>query len=164
MDSLKDVYIDQLQDLYSANTQALKATRELAQAAGSDRLRRALERGVEGIEDGAGKLVEIIKAHDANPNDEHCKGMQGLVREARAHAIREDFGSDAARDAMIISQYQRMAHYAIAGYGCVASYAKQLGLRDEAKTLAGMLEAAHSGDRTMTEIAEADINEAAAAR
>jgi ferritin-like metal-binding protein YciE len=84
------------------------------------------------------------------------------VREARTHALEEEFGSDAARDAMIITQYQRMAHYAIAGYGCAAAFAAQLGLTDEARTLKEMLDAAYSGDRTMTEIAETQINPAAA--
>ncbi len=158
MDNLKDVYIDQLQDLCSANRQATDVTRDLSRAAKSEALRAALERGVEGIEDGCKKLQQIIKAHGSDPEVEHCKGMEGLVREARAHALEEDFGGDDARDAMIISQYQRMAHYAIAGYGCVAAYAEQLGLKDDAKTLREMLDAAYSGDRTMSEIAEGKIN------
>lgn len=162
MDNLKDVYLDQLQDLCSANRQAKDVTRELARAAKSEALRAALERGVDGIEDGCDKLKAMIMSHGKDPEGEHCKGMAGLVREARAHALEEDFGSDAARDAMIISQYQRMAHYAIAGYGCVAAYAGQLGLKDDARTLREMLEAAHSGDRTMTEIAEEKVNERAA--
>ena len=162
MDNLKDVYIDQLQDLCSANRQAKEITSALAKAAKSEKLRAALERGAEGIEDGCDKLKAMIRAHGEDPHDEHCKGMEGLVREARAHALKEDFGSDAARDAMIITQYQRMAHYAIAGYGCALAFAEQLGLKDEARTLKEMLDAAYSGDRTMTEIAESEINESAA--
>lgn len=162
MNSLKEVYIDQLQDLHSANKQALKATRELAKAADSDSLRSALERGVEGIEDGAGKLEQIIRAHDADPTGEHCKGMEGLVREAKAHALQEDFGDGTVRDAVIITQYQRMAHYAIAGYGCAMAFAKELGLADESQTLKSMLNAAYSGDKTMSEIAEERVNARAA--
>ncbi|WP_209426225.1 DUF892 family protein [Pararhodobacter sp. SW119] len=162
MNDLKDVYLDQLQDLLSANKQAKEATRKLTLAAKNEALSRALERGMDGIDDGCAKLKEIIAAHGADPEGEHCKGMEGLVREARAHAIEEDFGSDAARDAMIVTQYQRMAHYAIAGYGCALAFATQLGLKDEAKKLQDMLDAAYAGDRTMTEIAESEINEAAA--
>jgi ferritin-like metal-binding protein YciE len=162
MDNLKDVYLDQLQDLCSANKQAKEITHELAQAAGSDKLRRALERGVEGIEDGCEKLQKIIRTHGGDPDAEHCKGMEGLVREARMHAIKEDFGAQAAQDAMIIGQYQRMAHYAIAGYGCVKAFAEQLDLKDDARTLGEMLDAAYSGDKTMTEIAEEKVNERAA--
>ena len=162
MNSLKDVYLDQLRDLHSANTQALEVVRDLAGAATSDSLRRALERGVSGIEDGRGKLATLITGHGADPSGEHCKGMEGLAREAKAHALGKSFADDDARDAMIIAQYQRMAHYAIAGYGCVAAFARQLGLTQEAGTLAGMLEAAHSGDQTMSRIAEEKVNERAA--
>lgn len=162
MNSLKDVYLDQLMDLYSANKQAKEATRQLADAASNDALRDALTAGVEGIADGNKKLEKLISSHDKDPNGEHCKGMEGLVREARAHAVKEDFSDGALRDAVIVTQYQRMAHYAIAGYGCVAAFAKQLGLDEEAKTLKGMLDTAYSGDRTMTDLAENQIHKAAA--
>lgn len=161
MDNLKDVYIDQLKDLHSANKQAREATRQLAEAASSDALRSALEAGVDGIEDGNIKLEKMLAKKGEGASGEHCKGMEGLVREARAHALKEDFSNDSARDAVIVTQYQRMAHYAIAGYGCAAAFAKQLGLNDEAATLHEMLKAAYSGDKTMTELAEGGINEAA---
>ncbi|WP_333829241.1 DUF892 family protein [Pararhodobacter sp.] len=162
MDTLKDVYLDQLKDLHSANTQAREATRALAKAASDDGLRKALEAGVDGIEDGCGKLEKMLAAHGKDAKGEHCKGMEGLVREARAHALKEDFGADAVRDAVIITQYQRMAHYAIAGYGCAAAFASQLGLEDESATLHKMLDAAYSGDESMTELAKSGINAAAA--
>lgn len=162
MNSLKDIYLDQLMDLYSANKQAKEATRQLADAASNGALRDALKAGVDGIEDGNKHLEKMISGHGKNPNDEHCKGMEGLVREARAHAVKEDFKDGALRDAVIVTQYQRMAHYAIAGYGCVAAFAKQLGLDDQAKTLKNMLDAAYSGDHTMTDLAENQINQAAA--
>jgi ferritin-like metal-binding protein YciE len=162
MESLKDVYIHQLQDLHSANRQALKATRELSGAATNEHLSSALKRGVEGIEDGLAKLEELIRAHGGAPNGEHCKGMEGLVREARSHALKEEFAVNVVRDAVIITQYQRMAHYAIAGYGCAIAFAKQLDLAEDATTLSEMLDAAYSGDRTMSELAEKQINARAA--
>ena len=91
--TLKDLYIDQLQDLYSANRQALKVTRELKEAAGSDQLRSALEAGANGIEEGMDQLKQMIENHDANPRGEHCRGMEGLVAEARAHGIEADFST-----------------------------------------------------------------------
>lgn len=162
MNNLKDVYLDQLKDLHSANKQARDATRELSQAAGNDDLRHALEAGVSGIEDGNAKLEKLLATHGKDAGGEHCKGMEGLVREARAHALKEVFSDDSTRDAVIVTQYQRMAHYAIAGYGCAAAFAKQLGFRDEAATLHDMLKAAYSGDKSMTELAESGINKAAA--
>lgn len=82
MDSLKDVYTDRLQDLCSANTQAVAVIRELAEATVSDTFRNALELGVVGIKDGCGKLETLLRAHDRNMRCTFCKGMEGLVREA----------------------------------------------------------------------------------
>ncbi|MBO0663344.1 YciE/YciF ferroxidase family protein [Jiella flava] len=160
--NLKDIYIDQLQDIYSANTQSAKVTRELADAAHAAGLRHALKAGVEGIEDGRNALQRIITAHGASPSGEFCKGMEGLVKEARSHALEEEISDKDARDAMIITQYQRMAHYGIAGYGCLLAFAKRLGLDDDAKTLEECLRATAHGDKTMSELAEGSINQAAA--
>ena len=158
---LKDVYVDQCQDLYSACKQSLEATRALHGAAKNEELRQALQAGAEGIQDGMAKVEGVVKNHGANPEGEHCRGMEGLVKEARAHALEEEFGDDDARDAMIIAQYQRMAHYAIAGWGCLAAYAKRLGLEDDARVLADNLRATQHGDQTMNEIAEGKVNQAA---
>ena len=98
INSLKDVYIDQLQDLYSACKQAKEVTADLKEAAHNGDLKDALQRGVQGIEDGVSTLEKIILGHDANPNGEHCKGMEGLVAEARAHGLEETFTDSAARD------------------------------------------------------------------
>ncbi|MEN3793872.1 DUF892 family protein [Fulvimarina sp. MAC3] len=160
--NLKDIYIDQAQDIYSACKQSEKVTRELADAARNEDLKNALKAGVDGIESGMQTLAEIIKGHGEDPTGEFCKGMEGLVKEARAHGLEEDITDPDARDAMIITQYQRMAHYAIAGYGCLVAFAKRLGLEDEAKKLQTCLDHTADGDRTMTELATGGINKAAA--
>jgi ferritin-like metal-binding protein YciE len=160
---LKDVYIDQCQDLYSACKQSHEVTVALHGAAKNSDLRDALKAGADGIEEGMAKVAEIVRAHGADPEGEHCRGMEGLVKEARAHALEEEFGDDDARDAMIIAQYQRMAHYAIAGWGCLEAYAKRLGLKDDARTLGENLGATQHGDQTMNRIAEGQVNQAAMA-
>lgn len=162
LNSLKDVYIDQLQDLHSACRQSHDVMDALTDAAKNAELKSALGAGKQGIADGLSNLETLIKAHGANPKGEHCKGMEGLVAEARAHGLEQDFGDDDARDAMIITQYQRMAHYAIAGYGCCAAFANRLGLTEEAATLGEMLDAAWSGDRHFSGIAQGQVNRAAA--
>ncbi|RFC65437.1 DUF892 family protein [Fulvimarina endophytica] len=159
--NLKDIYIDQAQDIYSACNQSEKVTRELMNVAHSSDLKNALKAGVEGIEEGKKMLAEIIKGHGADPTGEFCKGMEGLVKEAKAHAIEEDITDPDARDAMIITQYQRMAHYAIAGYGCLVAFATRLDLPEEAKKLQTCLDETAGGDRTMTKLATGGINEAA---
>lgn len=162
LNTLKDVYIDQLQDLYSADRQSIEATRKLIGKATDSKLKAALERGVEGIQRGIDTLKPIIEGHDAKPTGEFCKGMEGIVKEVDAHVLNTQFGDDAVRDAMIITQYQRMTHYGLAGYGCVVAFAKRLGLDDEAAKLNECLDNTYEGDREMTDIAVGDVNLAAA--
>ena len=160
--TLKDLYVDQLQDLYSANRQAIQVTRELKEAASSSQLRKALTAGVDGIEEGMDHLKTLIENHDANPRGEHCKGMEGLAAEARAHGVEADFSDEDVRDASIIAQYQRMTHYGISGYGTAAAFARRLGLENDASVLAQCLDDTRSGDKHMTQIASGEVNPAAA--
>ncbi|MEM7689896.1 MAG: ferritin-like domain-containing protein [Pseudomonadota bacterium] len=163
LSTLKDLYIDQLQDLYSADKQSLEATKKLRDAATNSDLKDALSAGVDGIQEGMNTLETIIKGHDAKPTGEFCKGMEGLVKEARAHALDTNFDDDDVRDAMIITQYQRMTHYGIAGYGCLVAFAKRLGLTSEVDKLQTCLDNTYGGDREMTRIATGEVNRAAAA-
>ena len=161
--SLKDIYIDQMQDIYSACKQSKAATQKLHDAATDEELKKALKAGAVGIQDGMDTLSEIIKGHGEDPTDEFCKGMEGLVKEVHAHVLDEDFSDDDVRDAMIITQYQRMAHYAIAGYGCCKAFAKRLDQTDDVTKLDKCLDASYDGDRHMTEIATGSVNKSAAA-
>lgn len=162
LNSLHDVYIDQLQDIYSACKQSANVTGKLATAAHDSDLTDALERGVAGIERGMETLEAILKRHDANPHGEHCKGMEGLVAEAKAHGIDEEFGDKDAQDAMIITQYQRMAHYAVAGYGCCLAFARRMGHDEDVTDLQDCLTHSYGGDKEMTQLAESGINAKAA--
>ncbi|MBE3640025.1 YciE/YciF ferroxidase family protein [Mangrovicoccus algicola] len=162
LNSLKDVYLDQLQDLHSANDQAAEATVALARAATDPELIRALEDGVNGIAEGLERTAELCGGHGVEPTGEHCRGMEGLSAEAIAHGVDAAFGDPAARDAMIIAQYQRMVHYAVAGYGCLVAYANRLGLHGDAAALSACLDHTLSGDARMTRIAQTRVNAAAA--
>ncbi|PRY93744.1 ferritin-like metal-binding protein YciE [Hasllibacter halocynthiae] len=153
LNDLKDVYTDQLADLWSACSQSREATMALSGAASDQDLKDALDAGAEGILAGMDAIKDLAARHGFDPESEHCKGMEGLVREARDHAVEAEFGSDAARDAMIISQYQRMAHYAIAGWGCCKAFASRLGLGEDARTLDECLSNTYDGDDRMTDIA-----------
>ncbi|WP_300012505.1 ferritin-like domain-containing protein [uncultured Roseobacter sp.] len=163
IDTLEDLYLEQLKDIHSANVQALDVTKEMAQAASDKDLSDALNAGADGVQDGITALNKIFEGHDENPSGAHCKGMEGLVKESRAHAIEETFGEDATKDAMIITQYQRLVHYAIAGYGCLAAFADRLELDEDVAALKKCLDASYDGDRTMTELATGGINKDAAA-
>lgn len=163
IDTLEDLYIEQIKDLHSANSQALEITKEMAAAASDPNLADALSAGADGIQKGIETITTISEGHEESPSGEHCKGMEGLVKEARAHAIEESFGEDATRDAMIITQYQRLVHYAIAGYGCLAAFADRLELDNDKAALKECLDASYEGDRTMTALATGGINKDAVA-
>lgn len=163
LSNLKDLYIDQLQDLYSADKQSLEATKKLRDAATNSDLKDALSAGVDGIQTGMDTLKTLIEGHDAKADGEFCKGMEGLVKEAKAHALDAEFSDNDVRDAMIITQYQRMTHYGLAGYGCLVAFAKRLNLHDEARKLQECLDNTYGGDREMTRIATGEVNKAAAA-
>ena len=161
--TLKDLYIDQLQDLYSADKQSLEVTKKLHEKATSPDLRDALEEGVSGISEGMQTLKAIIESHDQDPTGEFCKGMEGLVKEAKAHAINADIDDKDVLDASLITQYQRMTHYGLAGYGTAVAFAKRLGLEDDAAKLQTCLDNTYGGDRTMTAIATGEVNKQAMA-
>ncbi|MFL4469967.1 DUF892 family protein [Tateyamaria armeniaca] len=162
LNNLHDVYHDQLQDLHSACSQSMEATTALGRAAKNKDLSEALIAGAKGISEGLDELKSLCAIHEIDPQGEHCKGMEGLVKEAHAHGIDADFGDDDARDAMIITQYQRMVHYALAGYGCLVAFANRLGLDEDGAKLQKLLDDTYDGDRTMTAIATGSVNKAAA--
>jgi len=160
--SLRDLYVEQLKDLFSANKQAVEITGELADVASDAELKKALDAGVDGIRNGMETVRYLAEEHRSDPSDTRCNAMEGLVKEAREHVLEADFDDDAVRDAMIIAQYQRMCHYAIAGYGCLAAFAKRLKLSDDAVRLNECLEACHHGDQHMSAIAGGGVNQQAA--
>ena len=163
IETLRDVYIAQLQDLYSACEQSLEITNELGRSAKDQDLSEALISGAEGISNGMGDLQRLCDANEANPRGEHCEAMAGLVKEAHSDVFEQEFGDSDAKDAMIITQYQRMAHYAIAGYGCARAFANRLGLQEDAGVLERCLEHTRQGDIRMSAIAtRGGVNAAAA--
>ncbi len=162
MDTLKDLYVDQLQDLWSANKQAKKITEKLCDAATDKDLCSMLQRSQTRIQEHNKRLEKIITNYDASPDDEHCKGMEGLVKEAKKHALEEDFSDDAVRDAQIIAQEQRITHYGIAAYGTCCALAEQLGFDNDARILRADLEDVKKGDSVLSKIALQSVNKRAA--
>lgn len=160
-DALRDLYIDQIRDMHSACTQSHAMTRRLAEAATNQHLKDALIDGVKGIERGRDTMAEMARKHGADATGEHCKGMEGLVAEAQSDVFDETYTDDDTRDASIIAQYQRMAHYAIAGYGTIRAFASRLGLDEDRAAAQECLEKSYDGDRRFTDIATGEVNPAA---
>jgi ferritin-like metal-binding protein YciE len=129
-EGLKELYIDELKDLYSAETQLLKALPKMAKAASSDELRQGFEEHLEQTRGHMERLEKVFKSLGESPKGKTCKGMQGLIQEG-AEVMDEDF-EGSLMDAALIGAAQQVEHYEIAAYGTVCAFAKELGESDQA--------------------------------
>ena len=156
--SLKDLYIDELGDLYDAETQEIRELPRFAEAARAPELREALKKHCEESRLHLERL-ELIFTHwgERNRRSKPCAGLAGIVQEADDRLNQE--ATDDARDAAIIGVAQRIEHYEIAAYGCARTYARRLNRHDEARLLQETLDEEGRADRKLTEIAEAHIND-----
>lgn len=161
MARLHDAFVDQLKDLYSAETQLTKALPKMAKAASDAKLREAFEHHLEETRGHVDRLKEIFSDLDASPDGETCEAMQGLVKEGE-QAI-EEFENGPVRDAMLIASAQRVEHYEMAGYGTVRAWAKAMGHDDVARQLDETLEEEKSADEKLNKIALDGVNKAAKA-
>jgi ferritin-like metal-binding protein YciE len=151
-EGLKELYIDELKDLYSAETQLLKALPKMAKAASSDELRQGFEEHFEQTRGHVERLEKVFKTLGESPKGKTCKGMQGLIQEG-AEVMDEDF-EGSLMDAALIGAAQRVEHYEIAAYGTVCAFAKELGESDQAMLLNETLDEEKETDEKLTELAE----------
>ncbi|RYF02340.1 MAG: ferritin-like domain-containing protein [Oxalobacteraceae bacterium] len=157
-EDLKDIYVDEMKDLWSANDQMLKVLKKITTKASDPKLKEMLTASHEGITKHTAVLKELIAGQDEKVSKEHCKGMEGLVTEATKHVLEEGPKKGPLLDVLIIAQYQRMTHYGIAGFGTAAAYAEALSLTDDAKKLNDATKEIYGGDEYMTKLAESSVN------
>jgi ferritin-like metal-binding protein YciE len=157
-ENLTDLYTGELQDLWSANDQMMKAVKKMSSKASDATLKSMLVNSIEGIGAHTDVLKSLLEESGEKVKKEHCKGMEGLVAEATKHTTEEAPEKGPVLDAVIISQYQRMSHYGIAGFGTVASYADTLGLKDAVKALKKITKDIYGNDDYMTKLAETTVN------
>jgi ferritin-like metal-binding protein YciE len=151
LQSLEDVFTEQLADLYSAERQLVAALPKVAAAAQSDELRKALDEHLAQTRNHVARLEEVFQTIRPSVPDEHCKGMEGLLSEG-AKVIQSD-GDGAARDAALIAAAQRIEHYEIAGYGTAKTLANQLGYDRAEELLGETLDEEADADKRLTKIA-----------
>lgn len=161
LDSLKKLYVHELKDLYSAESQLLSAIPGLIEQAEDDDLKMALQDQYRETRAQIDRLEVIFKGLTFSPRGHHCKGMEGLLAEAKE--LLTGALDDTVRDAALVSAAQRMAHYAIAGYGTARTYASKLGEYEAVDLLQETLEEAGATDRKLTRLAERRLNFVAAA-
>jgi len=155
---LKELYLDELRDLFNAENQLVKALPKLAKAATSPELQAGFEEHLEQTKGHVERLETIFKNLGENPKGKKCKGMEGLVEEG-SEAIEEYEGS--VRDAALIGAAQRVEHYEIAGYGTVIALAQELGKDKHASILEKTLEEEKETDAKLTALSETVNAEAA---
>jgi ferritin-like metal-binding protein YciE len=156
LESLNDLYISELRDLYSAEDQIVKALPKVIEKTTSPELRQALTDHLEETRGHVARLEEIFEMHGEEAKKQKCKGMQGVLAEGE-----ELMGYDATpevRDAAIISACQRVEHYEIAAYGTVRTYAEQLGHERAAAVLQETLDEEMAADEKLTDIAASRVN------
>src|ERR1700730_14092878 len=151
-EGLKELYIDELKDLYSAESQLVKALPKMAKAASFDELRHGFEEHLEQTKGHVQRLEKIFQALGESPKGKKCKGMEGLIEEG-SEVMEEDY-EGSVLDAALIGAAQRVEHYEIAGYGTVRSMAETLGESDHVSLLEETLEEEKAADEKLTELAE----------
>ena len=162
--TLKELYVDELKDLWSANDQMGKALTKILPQAKNTKLVTMLQASQRGIGKHTEMLKSLIGKHDDEVEKEHCKGMEGLCKEAIKHTIEEAPEDGPVLDAAIIAQYQRMTHYGITGFGTAMAFAQALKLDDDAKKLEASVKEMYNSDELMTELAESAVNVSAASK
>jgi ferritin-like metal-binding protein YciE len=156
METIQDLYVHELKDIYSAEKQILQALPKMAKAAKHNELRQAFEEHQRVTEEQVRRLETIFGELDEKPGGKKCKGMEGLIEEGE-EVLEEDADPD-VRDAALIAAAQRVEHYEIAAYGTARTYARQLGLDRHVDLLQRTLDEEGETDQRLTKLAESTVN------
>jgi ferritin-like metal-binding protein YciE len=156
--SLQELYVEQLQDLFSAEQQIIKALPTMIDAAQSEELRDALTEHLEVTKKQADRVEKICEELGEDAKGEKCKGMEGVLKEGSD--LVKGISNKQVRDAAIIASAQRVEHYEMAGYGTARTYASLLGFDDAASALEQTLEEEKEADETLSGLAEQLNNDA----
>jgi ferritin-like metal-binding protein YciE len=152
VDTIEKLFVEELKDLYSAETQITKALPKLVEAASSKELRSAFEHHLKETEGHVQRLEQAFEILGASPKGKTCDGMKGILSEG-SEAIKETNEGD-VRDAALISGAQRVEHYEMAAYGTVRSYAERLKQRQIVQLLEETLEEEKAADKKLTDISK----------
>ena len=155
--SLKDIYVDQLKDLYSAENQITKALPKIIKKVTSLELKNGLEDHLEETVKQIERLDRIFESLQSNPHGKKCEGMEGVLREGK-EVMAEKVSSPDVMDAVLIGASQKVEHYEIASYGTTRAFAELLGEDEAVDLLTQTLEEEHTADARLTVLAVNIIN------
>ena len=156
MESLRDLYIDELKDVYNAEKQLVRALPKMAKSASHEELRSAFEDHLSVTEEQVRRLETIFGDLGKPARGKKCLGMEGLLAEGQ-EMMEEDMEPEVL-DAALISAAQRVEHYEIAAYGTLRTYARQLGYDNHAQLLQQSLDEEGEADKLLSQIAESTVN------
>jgi len=156
MESLQDLFVDQLKDLYNAEGQLVKALPKMAKAASNPQLQAAFTEHLAQTREHVERLEQVFNTLGESPKGKKCKAMEGLIEEGKD--MMDEDAEPEVMDAGLIAAAQRVEHYEIAGYGCVRTYAKLLGNNEAARLLQKTLDEEGQTDKKLTDLAERLIN------
>lgn len=159
LNTLQELLVEELKDLYDAEHQLTKALPKMEKAATNPQLQKAFNSHLTETEGHIKRLEQVFESLGEKPSRKTCKAMKGLVEEG-SEVIEENAASE-VKDAALIASAQRVEHYEIAGYGAARTFAQTLGLNDAAKLLQQTLDEEGKADKKLTQIAESRVNEQA---
>ena len=156
LESLRDLYVDELKDVYHAEKQILKALPRMAKAASHEELRTAFEDHITQTEEQVRRLETIFDDLGKPARGKKCLGMEGLIAEGKE--MMDEDAEPEVLDAALISAAQRVEHYEIAVYGTLRTYARQLGYENQAQLLQQTLDEEAATDERLSMLAESRVN------
>lgn len=156
--NLEDLYIEELRDIYNAESQLVKALPKVAKAATAEELRSAVEDHLEQTKEHIERLDQVFENLGQASKGKKCKAMEGLLEECSELLEGKDEFAESVFDAAIIAAAQRVEHYEIAVYGTLVTFAKLLGREEDADLLGQTLDEEKEADEMLTDIAESTIN------
>jgi len=156
METLRDLYVDELKDLWSAENQILKALPKMIKAATHPKLKKAFAKHEKQTRVHVTRLERICKQLDVSPRGKKCEGMEGLLKEGSG-LIKERPDKDVL-DAGLITAAQHVEHYEMAGYGTLRTWARTLGYESQAQLLQTTLDEEQQTDLDLTELAVSSVN------
>ena len=160
LNSLEDLFVEQLQDLYDAEHQITKALPKMAKAASSSQLQQAFQMHLQQTEQQIQRLEQVFESVGQKAKGKTCEAMKGLIKEG--DELMSMNAAPEVLDAGLIASAQRVEHYEMAGYGSVRTWAQQLGNQQAVQLLQQTLDEEGETDHKLTQIAESMVNTRAA--
>jgi ferritin-like metal-binding protein YciE len=161
VESMQDLFVETLKDIYYAEKHILKALPSMVKKADGDKLKDALETHRKETEGQVDRLEQVFKLCDTAARGKKCDAIEGIIAEAKEHMT--EIKNEAVLDAGIIASAQAVEHYEITRYGTLIAWAKRLGMDEAASLLEQTLEEEKHADELLTQIAESSANQKAAA-